>query len=277
MKNKTCKIELNTSEIERALEKRKTLEKPRDIEKIDKKINDLKKRDVCTCPDDTEILSIKSKASSKVMKSSAILFPLAGLTFGAAALPLVAAMEKYESKKNRFPPCVDKLDDVKEVRANWAALSSLENVDKMESVESLQIDWNVLKSIEPVANMKKLKRFIMNHNMEQIDLEPLSRVDGLEEVSVMGSNIKNVGSLAKLDSLKRLNVAFTGTRLEKIKDVIINNPDLEFLNITGSEGFFTCKGRKYGVTVRVKKEKIDEIRECLAEGTLKSDWSTTND
>jgi len=269
-----------------ALKISKNIEKSRGkmIEQREKLEND----DICSCPDNTEYLSIDSKDSSKALrvgKASLITFPVTAFTFGLSVLPYYGSKAVYLNKEDYFRDCVGKFDNAKKVEANWTGLINLDNVAEMDHLEELVVNHNIIENIEGIRGAKNLKRFNMNHNfpyekivdvdgkgktvMEPVDLTPLSTIDGLEEVSVMGSSVTNVESLSNLRGLKRLNVSLTGTKMDQVKDVIINNKGLEFVNMMLSDvPQFTCNNTTFK-SMRIGKRKIDMLRECLKDGSIK--------
>lgn len=257
------------------------------VERLDQKIlettfkaGDLEEKDVCSkCPEDAEFLSINSKDSSKALRGGVGGLGLAGFTFGITALPMAVGAQIYTKKENYFRDCVDKFDDAKKVRANWSALVNLDNVSKMENLEELIVNNNFIEDIEGLRDAKNLNRFVMRDNgmvkkvwdnvIDPVDVEPLSTIPSLEVVDLKNSPVTNVASLSKLRNLESLNLSFVKVPLEEVKDIIINNENLRFLNMMLS-GIpqFKCKGTTFKSMRISKKKEIDKLRECLIEESI---------
>lgn len=140
----------------------------------------------------------------------------------------------YEELKN--------LKSLKSLEIHSSNGGSMAGLDSLENLEELSLDYTDYENLEMLLKLPKLKKLTLQRNRGGFpwDLNTISKLTGLKELSIQATGLKSLDQLASLNTLESLSISDCKAktlsflpRLSKLKALSITDcayiKDLEFL------------------------------------------------
>lgn len=119
------------------------------------------------------------------------------------------------------------LDNLKELRMDEPRAAV--HLERMPTIEDLRLTVN--KNVTGIDKLERLKSLaIWKYKPKSGDLEGISMLERIEELTIIQSNIKSLSGCGKFRHLRKLDLAYL-SRLQNIGDLIKNKNTLQYLEI----------------------------------------------